>query len=323
MKFVIFGEPQTGKTAFFNLLTGLGEKKKHIAVVKVPDPRLDSVAEVEKSAKKTPISLSFVDPPAREQINEMRGGDALLHVIKSDDPLKEIKKKEEEFLISDLEIISGKVERLEKEYSKRKDKELEKEIDFLRKVKETLEKGICLRQEYEEESYLKGLGLLSLKPIIHVINCDFENVEKWDRVAKSISGKMKGAFVIDVKTEQELLESPEKERKELMEEFGIREVRAKKFLEKAFKVLELIVFYTPGEKETRALEIRKGTTALEAAGKIHTDIAKGFIRAEVCNWEEFVDSGGWTGVKQSGKLRLEGKDYVVQDGDVIYFRFNR
>ncbi len=323
MKFVIFGEPQTGKTTFFQLLTGIGEKQKHLAMVHVPDPRLEAVGKVAGSKKKTPISLAFVDPPAREELNEMRGGDALLHVIRAEDPLSIIKEVEEEFVEKDLETVSGRLERLKKDYSRKKDREIEREIAFFEEVKSILEKGRSLRQEMDEVDYLRGLGLLSLKPIIHVINCDFEEVQRWGREMEKVSGRMRGAFALDARTELELINSSEEERRELMEEFGIAELRSEKFLAKAFQVLDLIVFYTPSEKETRAWEVRRGTSALEAAGKVHTDIARGFIRAEVASWEKFVEAGGWSGLKTSGELRLEGRDYTVQDGDVIYFRFNK
>lgn len=323
MKFVIFGEPQTGKTTFFQLLTGMGERHKHLAMVHVPDFRLEALAKTISSYKKTPISLAFVDPPPREELNEMRGGDAILHMIRSEDPISDIRKREEEFIVKDLETVSGKLERLKKDYSRKKDKEIEKEIVFFEGVKAILEEGKSLREEMNEEGYLRGLGLLSLKPIIHVINCDFEEIHRWEKEAEGITGRMKGAFAIDARTELELISSPEEERRELMEEFGIEELRSEKFLSMAFQVLELIVFYTPGERETRAWEVRRGTTAVEAAGKVHTDIARGFIRAEVASWEKFVEAGGWAGLRAAGELRLEGKDYIVQDGDVIYFRFNK
>lgn len=323
MKFVIFGEPQTGKTTFFQLLTGIGKRYKHLAMVRVPDSRLDAVAETIGSDKKTPINLAFIDPSPREELNEMRGGDAILHIIRSEDPVSEIEKKEEEFIVKDIETVSGKLERLKKDYSRKKDKEIEKEIVFFERVKAILEEGKPLREEMDEEEYLRGLGLLSLKPIIHVINCDFEEVQRWEKEAEGISGRMKGAFAIDARTELELISSPEEERRELMKEFGIGELRSEKFLARAFHVLELIVFYTPSERETRAWEVRRGTTAVEAAGKVHTDIARGFIRAEVASWEKFVEAGGWAGLRSTGELRLEGKEYIVQDGDVIYFRFNK
>ncbi len=323
MKFVIFGKSQSGRTTFFTLLTGLGEKKKRLAMVRVPDHRLNVLAEVCNSKKRTPINLAFVDPLPMEETSELRSGDAVLHIVRSTDPVKEVEKMEEEFISTDLESISLKLEKLGKEYLRRKDKEAEKGIEFFRKVKGVLENGKPLREEMEEEGYLKGLGLLSLKPIIHVINCKFEEIEKWEKEAKRIRGRMKGGFAIDARTELELLSLSDGERKELMEEFGINELKSEKFLSKAFEILELVVFYTPGEKETRAWEVRKGTRAIDAAGKIHSDIAQGFIKAEVGKLDEFVEAKGWSGLREKGKLHLEGKDYIVQDGDVIYFRFNK
>ncbi len=322
MNLVIFGKPQSGKTTLFHLLTGLGEKQRHMAVVEAPDPRLVKVAEAEGSSKITFVHIGFVDPPAREMLNEMRAGQGLIHVVRSDQPLKEIEAAEEDFLEKDLKTLEGALEKAKKQYSKQKSKELEKKISVLEKALGVLREGKPLRQTFSQgQEEFSGLGLLSLKPIIHVINTKFEDQEKFLPLEKEEKGR--AVVVMDLLTEKELLESGDEERQQLMEEFGIAERKAERFVDIIYGVLDLLVFFTANQREAKAWTLKKDSTALEAAGKIHTDMAKGFVRAEVASWEEFVQAGGWSGLHRAGKVRLEGKDYRVRDGDVLNIRFNK
>ncbi len=322
MKLVIFGQPQAGKTTLFEILTGLGGKEKHLAVVKAKDPRLEEVARVEGSGKITHIHISFVDPSTKETLNEMRTGDGLLHVVREDDPLSRIARVEKELLERDRETLEGTLQRSKKEFSKRKTRKLERKIKAIEKALEVLSEGRPLREVFSrEEEEFSGLGLLSLKPIIHVINTKFEETSSLKNL--EVTSKGRAVVVMDLLTEKELLQSDEEERNLLMEEFGIEELRAEKFVNIIYNTLDLLVFFTVGKKEARAWTLKKGGTALDAAGKIHTDIARGFIRAEVVSWEEFVQAGGWSGLHRAGKIRMEGKEYKVKDGDVLNIRFNK
>ncbi len=322
MKLVIFGQPQAGKTTLFEILTGLGGREKHLAVVKAKDPRLEEAAKVEGSGKITYIHISFVDPSSRETLNEMRAGDGLLHVVRDDNPLNRIDQVEKEFLQRDRETLEGTLERAKKEFSKRKDKGLERKIKAIERALEILSEGKPLRETFSRDDVeFSGLGLLSLKPIIHVVNSKFEEIPSLKTLEQTAKGR--AVVVMDLLTEKELLQSGEEERKLLMEEFGIKELKAEKFVQTIYEALDLLVFFTVGKKEARAWTLKKGGTALDAAGKIHTDIAKGFVRAEVASWEEFVQAGGWSGLHRAGKIRMEGKEYKVKDGDVLNIRFNK
>ncbi len=322
MNLAIFGKPQSGKTTLFHLLTGMGEKVKHMAMVEVRDPRLERVGEAEGSSKITYLHIGFLDPPAREMVSQMRAAEGLIHVVRSETPGEEIRRVEEDFLVKDAETLEGTLEKAKKQYSKQKTRNLERKISGLEKALEVLRAGRPLRETfYQEQEEFSGLGLLSLKPIIHVVNARFEELERLRGL--EAEGKGRAVVVMDLLTEKELLESGEEERRELMEEFGIVERKAEKFVERIYGVLDLLVFFTANSREARAWTLRRDSTALEAAGKIHTDMARGFVRAEVAPWEEFVQAGGWSGLRREGKIRLEGKDYRVKDGDVLNIKFNR
>ncbi len=322
MNIVIFGKPQSGKTTLFQILTGLGEKRRHMAVVEAKDPRLVKVAEAEGSSKITFVHMGFEDPPAREMLSEMRAALGLIHVVRSGEPLREIGEAEEDFLEKDLKTVEAALEKAQKQYSRQKSRDLERKISALNGALEVLSEGKPLRQAYpHDKEEFSGLGLLSLKPIIHVVNVKFEELEGFLPIEKEEKGR--AVVVMDLLTEKELLESGDEERQQLMEEFGIRELKAEGFVARIYRVLDLLVFFTANRREARAWTLRRNSTVLEAAGKIHTDMAKGFVRAEVAGWEEFVSAGGWSGLHRAGKVRLEGKDYRVRDGDVLNIRFNK
>ncbi len=320
MKIVIFGKPQSGKTTLFNLLTGLGRKERHLAVVEAKDPRLEEVAKAEGSAKTTYIHIAFCDPPLRETLSEMRTGDGLIHVIRSENPQEEISSLEKDFIEKDRETLQGSLQRTRKEYSKRKDRELERKIASLEKALNFLQQGRPLREGFSRGDF-PGMGLLSLKPIIHVVNAKFEDLE--NLMDMEIREKGRAVLAMDLLTEEELLQSNPEERKALMDEFGIKKLRAEEFVGTIYQVLDLLVFFTAGKKEARAWTLKRGATALDAAAKIHTDMARGFVRAEVASWEEFARAGGWAGLHREGRVRLEGKEYPVKDGDVLNIRFNK
>ncbi len=347
MIFTIFGYPKTGKTTLFNILTGMKEKVDkfsssknilHKAVIDVPDPRLDKLNEFYNTKiKYTQVeyidtgSLSFGEVKSSSFLDPLRKSDGLVHVVRgfedkdivhpagSIEPDRDIRAMEDELIIADLIMIEKRVERLEKELKKIKSKELKEELELLTKLKANLEENIPIRSielKDREEFIIRGFQFLSQKPIIHLINLSegmkkIENQEK-NRIILSFYGKI----------EQEILELDEEERKIFMEEYGIESSIRDDFLRKSYELLNLISFFTVGEDEVRAWTIEKGDTAYEAAGKIHTDLQKGFIRAEVIFWEDFVSSGGFKKAKEKGVLRLEGKEYVVKDGDIVHIRFN-
>ncbi len=343
MKFAIFGPPSSGKSTLFSVLTGGRLERgygKQVAAVAVPDERLDAIHESSGSAKKTPIHLEFVDTVittdrrAESNYAHIRPADAVVNVVRAfhlegfpePEPLSQIREVEQDFIVLDMAQIEGRLERLEKEMAKRKEERLEKERKVLLKLKEQLDKERPLRElelPEEEEVLIRGYEFLSAKPVVHVINADDSNFSYWmEEIKKLEPGKKAGYAVINAKIEEEILGLEEEEAREFLKAYGIERPAVEEFLRVSFQVLDLIVFYTTNERETRAWPVERGTTAYEAAGKIHSDIQRGFIRAEVVDWKSFVEAGSWAKLRQEGKVRLEGKDYQVRDGDVIFFRFN-
>ncbi len=348
MRFAIFGLSGSGKTTLFNVLTGRHEEKgfatsKHVAVVPIPDPRLDAIFEKTGSKKKTPVHLEYVDViivgDRRTESNfaSIRPADAVVNVVRAFeseevpapegiDPERDIKEVEQDFIIMDLAQVETRMEKIKRERSKRKDPELEKEMQVLQKVKDFLDQEKPLRElelSPEEEVLIRGYEFLSAKPVVHVINADENNFSQWREKVKSLpAGEKSGYVVINAKIEEEIMGLEQEEAEEFMKLYGIEKPAVEEFLLKSFEVLDLIIFYTTNERETRAWPLKKGSTAYEAAGKVHTDIQRGFIRAEVVDWRTFVEAGSWAELRKQGKIRVEGKSYVVQDGDVLFFRFN-
>lgn len=355
----IVGLPNAGKSTLFNALTAAGvpaenfpfcTKDPNTGVVYVPDPRLDKLTAIVKPDKVTPTMVEFVDIAGlvknasqgeglgNKFLSHIREVDAIAHVVRCFedpdivhvygrvDPKEDIEIIDTELVLADLETVAkglGKEERLAKTGAK----ELVKRVDLLKKIKAQLEKGKGARHlllTEEEKLILKELNLLTAKPILYVANVA-EGVETNPLVEKvqTIAEQEKSEVVVLCsKLEAELSQLGAGEREEFLKELGLKEPGLNRLIRVGYQLLNLITFFTAGPKETRAWTITKGTKAPQAAGKIHSDFEKGFIRAEVMAYEDLVKYRSEAAVKSAGKYRSEGKEYIFQDGDVVLFRFN-
>ena len=346
MKVGIVGFPVSGKTTIFNALTGLKaqtgphakEGNPHLGVIKVPDKRAESLGAMLRLKKITHVEIIFVDfAPGKDEraldvnrINQMKEVDALAQVVRCfanpysqalPSPLKEIQDFEAELKLADLAVIENRLERLKKEKGREHEKEL---LDRCKAFIEEEQPLRLLSLSEEEERALSGFGFLSRKPLLILLNLEEEDIGKAppgeliDYLAKerletiSLSGKV----------EMEVTELGEEERLEFLKELGITDLARDRFVRSCYTLLELVSFLTHNEQEVRVWSIRKGTSALKAAGKVHTDMERGFIRAEVVHYNDFVQYGSEAKCREAGKFRLEGKEYIVQDGDIIRFRFH-
>lgn len=318
----------------------------HKAVVDVPDERLTQLA---KKFDLPPIyaKIEYLDTGAvafGESKNEtfidlLRRADGLVHMVRgfadqeiahlpgSVDPARDISAMEEELKSVDFIGIEKRAQRLESDLKKIKSKELSDELDLMKKLKTFLEEGKPLR-EYEfkanEELLVRGFKFLSLKPLLNLINADEDSYEQCLKL-KQEEEKHRATFVFCGKIETELLELEEEDRLLFQEEYGLKsyEYMQENFVKKSYRLMNLISFFTMGKKEFKAWTINGSETAYRAAGKIHTDIQDGFIRGETINWKDFLEVGGFSPAKEKGLLRLEGKEYIVKDGEIIQFRFNK
>jgi len=352
----LFGYAGTGKTSLFEILSQKKTEIRHHqdgrtdlpkAVCQVPDERLDRLATVYPDKKKVLVHLELVDFPGiaagemstNQYLAQLRQVDGLVHVVRSFQnpavphprgrisPVDDLKAMMEELILSDLVMVTSRLEKLEKDLRKLKDPEAEREKALLEKIKPWLEEGQTvqhLQLTPSEEKMIRGFCLLSLKPILHLVNLDEKLLAFLDHPEELLTGLLPGLPVSAFcgKIEKEILELEEEERALLQSMYGLTESASSRFFKKLYEVMGLIHFYTIGKEEVRAWVIRKNTPALKAAGEIHSDIEKGFIRAEVLHFSELEKHGSWNQAKEAGAIRLEGKDYPVQDGDIIYFRFN-
>jgi GTP-binding protein YchF len=251
----------------------------------------------------------------------------ITHVDGTIDPERDIEVINNELLLSDLEILERAIEK-NKKASKSGDKELKKKVEILEEIYKKASDGINLREFVTEEQKetLKEYAFLTLKPIMYVANVDDDSLSKdndYVKKVRQIAEKENSSFVkISVQIEAEISELDENESKEFLKDLGLEKSGLESMITEGYKLLNLITFFTAGEKEVRAWTITKGTTAQKAAGKIHTDIERGFIRAETVSYENFTLYKDMQKIKDAGKMRLEGKEYIVKDGDIIYFRFN-
>ena len=352
----IVGLPNSGKTTIFNALTrgevepttyASGRVEVHTAVVNVPDPRLDMLAQLIKPQKVTYAHITYHDiagmpatsgalPP--QLLNLIAPNDALVHVVRcfhnpsvphplgSVDPARDRRLLDEEFILSDLAIVEGRLERLAKQKYKGTPQEREhmaREEALLQKLHPVLAAGEPLRTvslSEEEEKLIRSYAFLSLKPQLIVFNIDDEGDDPSEELTPPWPHTR--GLALRGRLEMELAQMSPEEATEFMEMFDIEELGLNRVLRVSYELLDLISFFTISEKEVRAWTIRRGSTALEAAGTIHSDMARGFIRAEVIRWDELVRIGSLAKARKQGALRLEGKGYVVQDGDVLYIRFN-
>ena len=355
MNFTLFGYPKAGKTTLFNLLTGShievkayedGKKEPNQRTCPFPDARLDKVWSLHPEKKKIAATVDFFDLAGisfgevknSTFLNALRKADGLVHVVRGFHdpqiphprpvhPTGDIRTMEEELLLSDLVSVESRLEKLDKDLKKAKSPEGEREQELLGRLRVFLEEGKPLREfilTEAEEKQIKNFAFLSQKPILHMINGDESDVSRIHGLEKEAASGRKHTAVLAFcgKIECEILDiGDEQEKQVFLAEYGLTELTAGRFFQAALKLLEMIFFFTIGKDEVRAWPVKKNSSALKAAGAIHTDIEKGFIRAEVIPWQELVQLGSLQAAKEKGAIRLEGKDYTVQDGDVIYFRF--
>lgn len=348
----IIGLPQVGKTTLFRILTkahidAKGGQATHVGVAKVPEPRLLELAKLYNPKKVTYASVQYVDLPGvqkermRESLATLRDVDAIAHVIRvfeepsvshpegSIDPLRDATNLDLELILSDHEQITKRLERVEKDLKKKKDPHLELERGVLEKCKAHLEAEKPLRElelTPEERKPISGFLFLSQRPMLYVLNLGDEEAAEMDKAIErhklsALQGRPNTAVVaVCGRLEAELAEMEEKEAAELLASYGLKEPGLNRLIRATYDLMGLFPFFTAGEPEVRAWTIRKGSTAVKAAGEIHSDIEKGFIRAEVVRCEDLLAAGSIAAAKEKAQVRLEGKDYIVQEGDVILFR---
>lgn len=345
MRTGIIGLPYVGKTSLFKILTKIqpagGQREAQLGVVKVPDERLDKLADFLHPAKLTHVSVEYVDvaalsPEALKEastLTTLRQVDAFAHVVQAfQEPihvLDDIKRLEFDFIVSDLDQVEKRLQRLEKEVKLKKAPENEAEYALLQKVKTQLESELPLRSldlNPEDKKRLRGFRFLSEKPMLIVVNLNENDLSALESVGEKYqlneiaSIPNTGLTAICGKMEAELAEMSDADAAEFLAGFGLKESGMIRLIRKTYELLGLISFFTVGEDECRAWTITRGSRALEAAGTIHTDLAKHFIRAEVIGWEDLLQAGSEANARAKGKIRLEGKDYVVQDGDILHIR---
>ncbi|GIW43614.1 MAG: ribosome-binding ATPase YchF [Candidatus Binatia bacterium] len=349
MKVGIVGFPRSGKSTIFTALSGVDVPVGHFTesgvvhrgTIKVPDPRVDELARRFRPRKVTYAEIVFVDfpPPAPGRsesaldpatIAQMREMDALVQVVRGfTDPLsgeppapvRDLEAFKSELVLNDLMLVERRLERLKKERGRERERAL---LETLREALEAERPLRTLNWTSEDTALLSGFGFLSRKPFMVVLNVAEgqarepmpAEVQVW------LDGEGVPGIVLAGQIEMEISKLPEDDRAAFLADLGLSSSARDRFIRKAYELLELISFLTTGEDEVRAWTIRRGTTAVKAAGKIHSDIERGFIRAEVVAYDDFVQCGSEAKAREAGKLRLEGKDYVVRDGDIIHFRFN-
>lgn len=327
----------------------------NVGIVTVPDKRLQVLTEMYHSQKTVPATIEFVDIAGlvkgaskgeglgNQFLANIREVDAIVHVVRcfedtniihvdgSIDPLRDIETINLELVFSDIEMIERRIARASK--GARNDKTLAKEVEFLKRVQAHLEAGNMAKslavEEEDEIEWMKGYQLLTNKPVIYAANVseddladDAVNNEHVKRVREFAEKENSEVFVICAQIEQEIAELDDDEKAEFLQDLGLEESGLEKLIRASYHLLGLISYLTAGEQETRAWTITKGTKAPGAAGKIHSDFERGFIRAEVVSYDNLVECGSMNAAKEKGLVRSEGKEYVVQDGDVVLFRFN-
>lgn len=326
----------------------------NVGVITVPDERLNKLAELVKPQRVVPNTIEIVDIAGlvkgaskgeglgNQFLGNIRTTHAIIHVLRcfddgnvvhvdgSVDPIRDKEIIDTELQLKDLDTVTKRIQKVEKMAKTGGDKEAKKTFEILSVVKETLESGRSVRTspiEKEDFDYIQELGLLTQKPVLYVCNVDEESVKDGnayvDKVREAVSDENAEVLIISAKIESEIaeLESYE-ERQMFLDDLGLDESGVNKLIRAAYKLLNLATYFTAGVQEVRAWTITRGFTAPEAAGVIHTDFEKGFIRAEVIKYEDFVSLGSEAACKEAGKLSVEGKSYIVQDGDIMHFRFN-
>jgi GTP-binding protein YchF len=354
----LIGFPSSGRSALFQLLTSVkdaprsgGKSEANVGIARVPDERLDKLTALFNPRKRVPATVEFADiagpstgrtgAQALLDVAPFRNADALLHVVRmfrdpsvphpsgSVDPARDVRQMEDEVILADLGVVERRLERLERDLKKTNTPELRKEQEVLVRCRAALEEGRPLRAlelGTEDAKRIRGFQFLSAKPLLLVLNLDEEDLPQADNAAKLagletfLSGSATRAVPICAKIELEISQLDDSDAAAFMADLGLRESGLDRVIRASYDLLGYISFFTVGEDECRAWSIPRDTPAVVAAGEIHTDISRGFIRAEVARYEHLIARGSLAACREHGELRLEGKEYIVLDGDCINFR---